>query len=199
MDPVVVGISGGSGAVLAKLAIDELMARNIPVWATCSSAGRQVWHHEMGEPFSRALSEWGDNPLFTYYNINDIGAPLASGSAPTTGMLVMPCSMATVAAIAHGLADNLLRRAADVTLKERRRLIIVPRETPFSSIHLENLLKLSQAGVVVLPPAPAFYLRPKSVEDIARYIAAKALSALGLPGTLSQEFRYQGREERSSP
>ena len=108
---------------------------------------------------------------------------------------MIPCSTGTVAAIAHGLSANLLQRAADVCLKERHRLVLVPRETPLSPIHLENMLSLARLGVTILPPAPAFYLRPKSVEDIVDYVVAKALDALGLDGFMGDRMRYQRRSE----
>ena len=152
MNPVIVGISGGSGAPIAKRVVDILLEEEIDVIATCSAAGRQVWQQEMEEPFTRALHTWEESPHFTYHGINQIGAPMASGTFPVAGMLVVPCSMATVAAIAHGLADNLLRRAADVAIKEKRPLVLMPRETPLSTIHLDNLQKLAQAGLTVLPP-----------------------------------------------
>ena len=193
--PVVIGISGGSGAVIAKRAVALLLDTERPVIVTCSTAGRQMWQQELGEPFTRTLHTWEESPFFSYYSINQVGAPIASGSVPTAGMLVAPCSMATVAAIAHGLADNLLRRAADVHIKERRPLVLVPRETPLSPIHLENLHKLSQMGVTILAPAPAFYLHPRSVDDIVDYLARKALAALGVLPDLPGPMRYQGMKE----
>lgn len=195
MDPVVLGISGGSGALLARKAIEGLLDRGISLFVTASSAGRQVWQQELEEPFSQALARWEGRPGFTYYNVNDLAAPIASGSFPAAGMLIAPCSMATVAAIAHGLADNLLRRAADVAIKERRPLVMMPRETPLSPIHLENLLALARLGVVVLSPQPAFYLRPQTVEEMVDYLVGKALGALGVPEALPSHLRYRGRTE----
>lgn len=195
MDPVVVGISGASGSVLARRTIEALLEREMPVIATCSSAARMVWQEEMDEPFGAALAQWRESPLFTYYTIGDLKAPIASGTIPTAGMVVIPCSTGTVAAIAHGLSSNLLQRSADVCLKEGRKLVLVPRETPLSAIHLENMLALARLGVTVLPPEPAFYLRPSSVDDIVDYVVAKALGALGLPGFMDGRMRYQRRSE----
>ena len=195
MDPVVVGISGASGSILAQRAIEALLERDIPVIVTCSTAARMVWQEEMEEPFDSALARWQESSHFTYCPIDDLRAPIASGSTPTAGMVVIPCSAGTLAAIAHGLSSNLLQRAADVCLKERRRLVVVPRETPLSPIHLENMLALARLGVVVLPPEPAFYLHPASVEDIVEYIVAKALDALGLPDFVDRPLRYQRRTE----
>ena len=109
------------------------------------------------------------------YPPSDQGAPVSSGSFVTLGMVIVPCSMRTLAAIAHGLGDNLIHRAADVVLKERRRLVLAVRETPFNEIHLENMLKLARMGVVIAPPLPAFYSRPQSVDDIVTYSAARLL------------------------
>ena len=115
-------------------------------------------------------------------------APVASGSNPPDAMVVCPCSMGTLAAIAQGLADNLIERAADVVLKEGRKLVLVPRETPFSGIHLENMLRLSRAGAVILPPSPGFYHHPQSVQDIVDFVVARVLDQIGVPHTLMQRW-----------
>ncbi len=195
MDPVVVGISGASGSILAKRAIGTLLERDVPVIATCTSAARMVWQEEMDQSFGSSLAQWQESPNFTYYPIGDLKAPIASGSTRVSGMIVIPCSVGTIAAIAHGLSTNLLQRAADVCLKERNRLVLVPRETPLSAIHLENMLTLARLGVTILPPDPAFYLRPKSVDDVVDYVVAKALDALGLDGFMGDRMRYQRRTE----
>jgi 4-hydroxy-3-polyprenylbenzoate decarboxylase len=195
MDPVVIGISGASGSILAKRAIGALLERDVPVIATCTSAARMVWQEEMDESFGSSLAQWQESPNFSYYPIGDLKAPIASGTTRIAGMVVIPCSTGTIAAIAHGISTNLLQRAADVCLKERHRLVLVPRETPLSPIHLENMLSLARLGVTVLPPEPAFYLRPKSVEDIVDYVVAKALDALGLDDFMGDRMRYQRRSE----
>ena len=195
MDPVVIGISGASGSILAKRAIGALLERDVPVIATCTSAARMVWQEEMDESFGSSLAQWQESPNFSYYPIGDLKAPIASGTTRIAGMVVIPCSTGTVAAIAHGISTNLLQRAADVCLKERHRLVLVPRETPLSPIHLENMLSLARLGVTVLPPEPAFYLRPKSVEDVVDYVVAKALDALGLDDFMGDRMRYQRRSE----
>ena len=115
-------------------------------------------------------------------------APVASGSNPGDAMVVCPCSMGTLAAIAQGLADNLIERAADVMLKERRPLILVPRETPFSTIHLENMLRLARAGAVIVPPAPGFYTRPQSIDDLVDFVVARVLDQLDVPNDLSPRW-----------
>ena len=195
MDPVIVGISGASGSILAKRTIEMLINKEIPVVMTCTAAARMVWQEEMDETFNGVLARWGEFPDFTYYPIGDLKAPIASGTMPTSGMIVTPCSVGTVAAIANGLAANLLQRSADVCIKEKRKLILVPRETPLSSIHLENMLRISNLGVVILPPVPAFYLKPRSVEDIVEYIVAKTIDSLGLSGFMDDDLRYQRSTE----
>ena len=124
----------------------------------------------------------------TVYGREDWSAPVASGSNSPEAMLVCPCSMGTLAAIAQGLANNLIERAADVILKERKKLILVPRETPLSDIHLENMLRLSRAGAIILPPNPGFYRRPQSVDDLVDFVVARLLDQLGVPHTLIQRW-----------
>ncbi len=190
--PVVVGISGASGAVLARETVDELLRRDLPTVVVCSQAARLVWQEELDVSFSDTLVEWQEHPKFTWYPIGDLRAPIASGTYPTAGMVVVPSSMNTIASIAHGLAGNLLLRAADVCLKERRRLVMVPRETPLHSVHLENMLALARAGVVILPPDPAFYLKPQSVDDIVRFVVSRVLGALGIDEELPPDLQYGG-------
>ena len=190
--PVVVGISGASGSAIASGVIDSMLQMERPVIATASSAARMVWQQEMDYSFGEALENWSNSSHFTYYSPADIQAPVASGTFPTQGMAIVPCSMSTVAAIAHGLSDNLIRRAADVCIKERRPLTLVPRETPLSAIHLENLAALARLGITVLPPEPPFYLKPKSLEDIVEYIVQKTLESLGLIAALPGTMQYGG-------
>ena len=194
--PVVVGISGASGSVLAGATVDRLLSMGLPVIATASSSARMVWDEEMDESFSDALERWGDSGAFTYHAVGDLKAPIASGTYPTLGMAIVPCSMATVAAIAHGFADNLLRRAADVCLKERRPLVLVPRETPLNAIHLENMATLARLGVTILPPEPPFYLRPKTLDDLVGFVVQRTLVALGVTDALPQHMRYEGPRAR---
>ena len=190
--PVVVGISGASGSAIAGGVIDSLLSMERPVIATASSAARLVWQQEMSNSFGEALECWQDAGNFTYYSPADIQAPIASGSFPVHGMAIVPCSMSTAAAIAHGFSDNLIRRAADVCIKERRPLTVVPRETPLSAIHLENLAALARLGVTILPPEPPFYLKPRSLEDVVDFIVQKTLASLGLVDALPDSMRYEG-------
>ena len=193
--PVVVGISGASGSALARRTIDRLLDLEVPVLATCSISARQVWQEEMSEPFRDVLEAWQEHPLFAYHSIGDMKAPLASGTYATRGMIIVPCSMATVAAIAHGFTTNLLQRAADVCIKEGRKLVLIPRETPLSAIHLENMLTLARLGATVLSPEPAFYLRPKTIDDVVEFVVARALVAMGVLSTMDEELTYHRRSE----
>ena len=190
--PVIVGITGASGSAIANGVIDALLQMDKPVIATASSAARIVWRQEMDTSFGEALENWQNSGDFTYYPPADIQAPIASGTFPVHGMAIVPCSMSTVAAIAHGFSDNLIRRAADVCIKERRPLTIVPRETPLSAIHLENLAALARLGITVLPPEPPFYLRPNSLDDVVDFIANKTIASLGLLDALPDSMQYKG-------
>ena len=190
--PVIVGITGASGSAIANGVINALLGMDKPVIVTASSAARIVWRQEMDTSFGEALENWQNSGDFTYYPPADIQAPIASGTFPVHGMAIVPCSMSTAAAIAHGFSDNLIRRAADVCLKERRPLTIVPRETPLSAIHLENMASLARLGVTVLPPEPPFYLRPNSLDDVVDFIVQKTLASLGVIDALSDKMQYQG-------
>ena len=194
-NPLVVGISGASGSVLARDTVEELLRRDIPLVLVCSNDARLVWQEEMDEPFGEALARWREHPRFAHHAIGDMRAPIASGTYPTRGMVVVPCSMSSAAAIAHGLASNLLLRAADVCLKERRRLVVVPRETPLHATHLENLLSLARLGAVVLPPEPAFYLKPASIQDVVGFVVARILVAAGVADALHEGYQYMGPAE----
>ena len=188
--PVVVGITGASGAVVAQHTIDALLRESVPVIACASRAARMVWSQEMSESFGAALERWDDSGEFTYHSPSELAAPIASGTFPTLGMVIAPCSMATAAAVASGLSDNLIRRAADVTIKERRPLVIVPRESPLSAIHLRNLTTLAEVGATVIPPEPAFYLGQQTIEDVAEFVAQRVLVALGVRSELPEGLRY---------
>ena len=189
--PVVVGITGASGSLIALHTICALLDNDVPVVASASSAARIVWKQEMQESFGEALERWTDSGIFSYHAASEIAAPIASGTFSTRGMVLAPCSMATVAGISQGLSDNLIRRAADVTIKERRPLIIIPRESPLSVIHLENLTRLAALGATIIPPEPAFYLRHQTIEDVAEFAAQRTLLALGVISELPVAMRYE--------
>ena len=189
--PVVLGITGASGHLLARRCVDRLLDYGYPVIVVCTGPGRRVWREELEQDLGAALTEWRARGTVTEHHVNDIGAPIASGGLATAGMLIVPCSMGTLSGIATGAAGNLLERAADVTIKEFRPLVLVPRETPLSPIHLENMLSLARIGVRIVPPMPAFDLRPKTVEEVVDYLAGRVLSALGVPEALDEPPAYQ--------
>jgi len=192
--PVVVGITGASGAVIARELVDALLGREIPVAAVASNAARMVWQEELDESYNDAVARWVEHPRFTQYAISDLFAPIASGTFPTAGMVIAPASMNSVASLAHGLTPNLLLRAADVTLKERRPLTLIPRETPLHAIHLENMLTLSRMGATILPPEPPFYLKPLDIAGVVRFVVQRALVSLGVTDRLPDDMQYRDRE-----
>jgi 4-hydroxy-3-polyprenylbenzoate decarboxylase len=191
--PVVVGITGASGHLLVRRCVGRLIEYGYPILVVCTGPGARVWREELEEDFATAVAAWRSAGEVTQYNVNDIGAPIASGGLVTQGMLVAPCSMGTLSGIATGAAGNLLERAADVTIKEFRTLVLVPRETPLSAIHLGNMLELARIGVRIVPPMPAFYLRPKTVEDVVEALVPRVLSALGIPEALDEPVAYQAQ------
>jgi polyprenyl P-hydroxybenzoate/phenylacrylic acid decarboxylase-like protein len=172
---LLIGITGASGAPLAVELLKNL--RDIPVetHVLLSHCGELTLAHEAGLD-----REWVKNHCTRLYDNDDYGAGPASGSFETLGMVIVPCSMKTLAGVVSGYCDTLLLRAADVTLKERRTLVLVPRECPFGTIHLRNLCTASELGAVVLPPVPAYYHRPKTIEDVNRQVALKILSQFHL-------------------
>jgi len=190
--PLVVGMSGASGSIIASRLIDALIKLDVKVVLIASHASRIVWKQEMEESFGEFLERIMETGRVKNFHIGDIQAPMASGTYPIRGMVIVPCSMATVAALSMGLADNLLRRAADVCFKERRPITIIPRETPLSQLHLENLSKLASMGANIIPPQPAFYLKPKSVDDIVDFLVQRVLVASGINDVLPYDMRYNG-------
>ncbi len=185
---IVVGISGASGPIMGIRLIEELLNSNERVAGIVSQAAGQIIEYEMlneKESFTslkelllkRGLS--GNHNLLSEFENHDFFTPVASGSASFEAMVVMPCSMKTLSAIVHGYADSLITRACDVALKERRRCIIVPRETPLSVVHTENLYKAALAGIEIVPPVPGFYTRPESLDDVINFVVGKVLNLLG--------------------
>jgi len=185
---VAIAITGASGAIYATRTLAALLERGIHVELIVSDYGRRLLRDELGEgasverlvPFLR--EKYGDGTSagsVTLHSNRDLGATIASGSHGCSGMAIVPCSMKTLAAVAHGLSRNLVERAADVMLKERRRLVIVPRETPMSLMQLRNMVLCAEAGAMILPAMPAFYQQPKTLDDLADFIAGKVLAALG--------------------
>ena len=191
-NPLVVGMSGASGSIIASKLVDALIERDIQVALIASHASRIVWKQEMDESFGEFIERTIQTGKVKNYQIGDIQAPMASGTYPIRGMVIVPCSMATVAALATGLSDNLLRRAADVCFKERRPITIMHRETPLSQLHLENLSKLANMGANIMPPQPAFYLKPKSLDEVVEFLVQRVLVACGITDVLPEDIRYNG-------
>jgi len=194
---IAVGISGASGALYAVRTLASLLERELHVELVVSDYGRRLLRDELGEqatvegllPF--LIQKYGAGAgrgTLKLHSNRDLGASIASGSHRCAGMVIVPCSMKTLAGIAHGLSRNLMERAADVMLKERRRLVLVPRESPMSLTQLRNMVLCAEAGATLLPAMPAFYQRPKTLDDLADFMAGKILSALGFEHDLYPEW-----------
>ena len=177
--PVVVGISGASGSMLARSTLLRLLARGERVECVVSRAAHEVWQHELGSSLDDGLGalDAGTGRL-TAYPPDRFNVPPASGSHRTKGMVVVPCSMTTAAGLATGAGDDLLKRCADVCIKEGRRLVLVPRESPLSAIHLRNLAVLAELGVRIVPPIPAFYRQPHTLEEAIEQVVDRVVQAL---------------------
>ena len=190
--PLIFAITGASGAPYAVRLLEQLTGAKVPVSLIVSGHGWRLLSHEAGVQDIAALRErtgtkqW--DKVVTVYDDGDRGAPPASGSAPSRGMVVCPCSMGTLSAISNGASRSLIERAADVVLKERRRLVLVPRETPLSAVHLRNMLRVTLAGAVVLPAAPGFYAGAGSVEQLVDFIVARVLDSFKISHTLSRRW-----------
>lgn len=190
---VTLALSGASGMAYGLRLLECLLAAELRVYLLVSQAAHIVAKQELGVALPARASDLekqlssGMNARdgqLRVFGRDDWNAPVASGSNPADAMVVCPCSMGTLAAIAHGMSDNLIERAADVMLKEQKKLILVPRETPFSTLHLENMLSLSRMNAVILPANPGFYHRPQSVEAVVDFIVARILDQLGIAHTL---------------
>ena len=201
-DTVTVALTGASGLPYGLRLIDCLLAAGVRVWVLYSQAAQVVAQQEMNLTLpSRPaeLQQWlaaryqpADGQL-RVFGREEWFAPPASGSNPADAMVICPCSMGTLAAVAQGMSDNLIERAADVTIKEGRKLVLVPRESPLSAIHLENMLKLARLGVCMLPPSPGFYTHPQSVDDMVDFVVARILDQLRVP----QQLLPRWGEERA--
>ncbi len=185
--PLILAVTGSSGLIYAVRALKHLLAADYAVELVASKATYMVWQAEQQlrmpidpvqqEQFWRQQADGVTSGKLNCHPWSDIGATIASGSYRTAGMLIMPCSMSTVAKLAAGLSSDLLERAADVQLKEGRKLVVVPRETPFSLIHLRNLTQLAEAGAKIVPAIPAWYHNPQTIEDLVDFVVARALDS----------------------
>ena len=178
---VIVGVSGASGAVYARKVIDALLEKNVDVSLVFSRNGRLVWEHEVGvDPRELGV---------TMYGGADMTAPIASGSAQFDAMVVVPCSSGCIGRIAHGLSTNLIGRAADVMLKERRKLVLVLRESPYSLPVIKNMVAATEAGALVLPASPSFYSMPADMDALLDTVVARVLDQLGVENTVSPRWK----------
>ncbi|MUT65481.1 UbiX family flavin prenyltransferase [Paenibacillus sp. NEAU-GSW1] len=198
----VVGITGASGSIYGIRLIEELIRASFTVHLVITEAGWRVLKEELGwetsrrqaaleQAFGRQLS---DGKLVFHPNA-DIGASIASGSFLAEGMAIVPCSMGSLASLAHGISDDLLTRAADVMLKEGRKLLLVPRETPLHAIHLENMLKLSRLGVRMIPAMPAFYYKPQSMDEMVDFLVGKVLDNMNVEHSLYRRWGDEQHEQ----
>jgi 4-hydroxy-3-polyprenylbenzoate decarboxylase len=200
-NPLILGITGASGLIYAVRALKFLLEAEYTIELVASKSTYMVWQAEQNmrmppepdqqEQFWRQQAGVSLGGQLICHRWGDIGATIASGSFHTLGMVIIPCSMSTVAKIANGLSSDLLERSADVQLKEGRRLVIVPRETPFSLIHLRNLTTLAEAGARIVPAIPAWYHQPQTIEDLVDFVVARALDQLGIDCIPIQ--RWQGQ------
>lgn len=195
MKKLIIGLTGASGSgYFLHLAGCLVQQQELELHLIATEQGKKVFEYETGHSFEEQLERWNGCAARVIPEDNEnLFSPVASGSFRCDAMVILPCSVASAAEIACGTGKTLLARAAEVMLKERRRLVLVVRETPLSSIHLENMLRLSQAGAVILPAMPGFYGKPRSVDEIYDFIAGKALDSLGLPNNCYQ--RWEGNHE----
>lgn len=193
---MVLAVTGASGAPYAVRLLEVLARAKLPVWLIVSGHGWRLLEQETGVGDAAALRKatGGRWPTVEVFDDADRGAKPASGSTRTAGMVICPCSMGTLAAIAHGTSRSLIERAADVTLKERRKLVLVTRETPLSLVHLRNMTAVAEAGAVVMPAAPGFYHRPKRVADLVDFVVQRVLDHLAVEATLVP--RWGGTKRR---
>lgn len=188
MKRLVIGITGATGAIFGTRLLEALRGTDVETHLVLSKWAMQTIEHETSLTVQqvRALAS-------VCHSEGNMGASVSSGSFITEGMVIAPCSMRTLGAIAHGTGENLVQRAADVVLKERRRLVLVTREMPLSDIHLENMLKLSRMGVTIMPPMPAFYNHPESIDDIVNHVVARVLDQFRIPAHFAQRWEGQMR------
>ncbi len=182
---LVVAITGASGAIYSFNLLKILKSKEIETFLIISKPADKIISHEL-KINKNELIKYATK----YYDVNDLSAPISSGSHSFDAMVVIPCSMNTVSAIANGNSNNLIRRVADIALKENRKLILVPREAPLNAIHLENLLKLARLNVTIIPACPAFYHNPKEIDDIVNFIVGRVLSQLQIQHKLHEAWKY---------
>lgn len=197
MKSFIVAITGASGSIYGIRLVEELLKSNHRVFLCVSSQASSIiktetgvnWQGKTDSDIENKIQKYFSSKKIIYFNDDNMYAPISSGSFITDGMFVVPCSMKTLSSIANGYANNLIERAADVMLKEGRKIILSPREMPFNAIHLENMLKLARLGVKIAPPIPAFYQKPKSINDIVDFVTGKILDNAGVKHDLFKRWK----------
>lgn len=184
MKKIVIGLTGASGSIIFKKLIEALVNK-VEIHIVTSNYGEQVFNFEIGTPINKFIADLNSDHIHLHNNSN-MFASIASGSFEVDGMIIAPCSMGTLAKIANGTGDNLLARAADVTIKEQRRLLLVTREAPLSAIHLENMLNLSKLGVIIFPPNPDFYNKPITIDETVNNMVGRILSYFDINNNLKK-------------
>ena len=203
MENIIVGITGASGVVYGQRLLQALSDKSYPIHLSVSEAALQVIESELNltlnlDKFNISKFIDRENHNITYHHISDIAASISSGTLKSKAMIIAPCSMNTLCSIANGIASNLIQRAASVTLKEGRKLIVMPRETPLTPIHLENMLKLSKAQTCILPAMPGYYYHPKTIEDQVDFMVGKVLDYIGIEYLPYTKKSYGGWRYMSS-
>ncbi len=194
MKKIILGLTGASGGVYFLRLAQLLSMQEVELHIIASSNGEKVLQYETGVSLKEQVKRWGGNGAEIVLEDNhNLFSSTASGSSGFEAMAIVPCSMSALAMVAHGITETLLTRAADVMLKERRKLVLVPRETPLSTVHLKNMTELSQMGATILPAMPGFYGRPQTMEELVDFIAGKTLDSLGIENTYYK--RWEGKYE----
>jgi 4-hydroxy-3-polyprenylbenzoate decarboxylase len=186
MRRLIVGMTGATGAILGIRLLEALKSCNVESHLVISKWAQRTIEHETPYTFKQVC-----DLASVFHNSANMGASISSGSFLTEGMVVIPCSMRTLGAIAHGYGEHLVHRAADVVIKERRKLVLIARESPLSEVHIENMLKLSRMGAAIVPPMPAFYNNPKSIDDIVNHVVARALDQFGISASFAKRWDGQ--------
>ncbi len=194
MKKIILGLTGASGGVYFLRLAQLLSMQEVELHIIASSNGEKVLQYETGVSLKEQVKRWGGNGAEIVLEDNhNLFSATASGSSGFEAMAIVPCSMSALAMVAHGITETLLTRTADVMLKERRKLVLVPRETPLSTVHLKNMTELSQMGATILPAMPGFYGRPRTMEELVDFIAGKTLDSLGIENTYYK--RWEGKYE----
>lgn len=194
MKKIIIGLTGASGSVYFMRLVEQLSQQEVELHLIASNLGEKVLQYETGTTLEKQVTLWNKNTAKVIREDNsNLFSSTASGSSQFDAMVIVPCSMSTLAKLAHGITETLLTRAADVMIKERRKLVLVPRETPLSTVHLKNMTELSQLGVTILPAMPGFYGQPKTMDDLIDFVVGKTLDCLDIKNNYYQ--RWEGQYE----